>query len=231
MKSTDLGVFLHRSVYSDSSLIVWFYTRESGLQKFLFRGGKKKAHSLYPLAVCELSFYGHKDADLLNLTSVESAQNATFQFNPIAATIAFFCVECVKKSVHLDDKDESIFQFLVHFSERLNSEKQIGMLPVFFLVEFSEYLGLKPYLEDENGTFLNLDAGVFQSSTNAHERIVYGDGVNLLYAIAFQMELPETVSKQTREEALNIMLEYFKIHVPRFDHLDTLEVVKEILYT
>jgi len=229
MKSNDIGVFLHRSVYSDSSLIAWFFTRENGLQKFLFRGGKKKSHSLFPMAVCELSYYGHKHSDLLNLTAVESAQPSSFQFNPISSTIAFFCVECAKKCMHQGDKDEAAFQFLVRFSSRLEKSDNMGMLPLQFLIGFSESLGFKPYLEHDDGSYFNLDAGVFQSNMNTHERIVSGKGVDLIRSISCDSNLHQEVTKQMREEALNIMLEYYKIHIPRFDKLETFDVVKEIL--
>ena len=229
MKSNDLGIFLHRSVYSDSSLIVWFFTRENGVQKFLFRGGKKKAHSLFPLAVCELSYYGHKNSDLLNITAVESAQSTTFQFNPISSTIAFFCVECVKKCMHQGDRDENVFQFLVNFSNRLENEKNKGVLPLQFLVDFSEVLGLKPQFEDEDGSFFNIHTGVFQSTTNSFERIVSGPGTDLIRSSIMHSSTSDNYNKQTRDEALNIMLEYYKVHIPRFDNLETFDVVKEIL--
>jgi DNA repair protein RecO (recombination protein O) len=228
MKSTDLGVFLHRSVYSESSLIVWFFTRENGVQKFLFRGGKKKAHSLFPMAVCELSYYGHKHSDLFNLTAVETAQPSTFQFNPISSTIAYFCVECAKKCMHQGDVDESVFQFLVNFSNCLDREKNLGILPLQFLVEFSEVLGLKPHFEDEEGRFFNIDTGVFQSSTNSFERIATGPGIDLIKSLIHDAAVTSS-TKKIREEALNIMLEYYKIHIPRFDNLETFDVVKEIL--
>jgi len=229
MKSNDLGVFLHRSVYSESSLIVWFFTRENGVQKFLFRGGKKKAHSIFPMAVCELSYYGHKNSDLLNLTAVESAQASTFQFNPISSTIAFFCVECVKKCMHQGDTDESVFQFLANFSNVLDNEENAGILPLRFLVDFSEVLGLKPHFEDERGQFFNLDTGVFQLSKNSFERIFSGPGIELIQNLILDDLSIKNYNKQTREEAINIMLEYYKIHVPRFDNLETFDVVKEIL--
>lgn len=229
MKSNDLGVFLHRSVYSESSLIVWFFTRENGVQKFLFRGGKKKAHSLFPMAVCELSFYGHKNSDLLNLTSVESAQSSTFQFNPVPSTIAFFCAECVKKCMHQGDKDDLVFQFLVNFSSRLDNMVNGGILPLQFLIEFSDVLGLMPNFEDEVGRFFNLDTGVFQSATNSFERVVSGPGTGLIQTLIQNGELNTSFTKQTREEALNIMLEYYKIHIPRFDNLESFDIVKEIL--
>lgn len=229
MKSNDLGVFLYRSVYSDSSLIVWFYTRENGLQKFLFRGGKKKAHGLFPMSVCELSYYGNKHSDLLNLTSVESAIPFTFQFNPISSTIAFFAVECIKKTQHQGDRDEEVFQFLVNFANLIESEENKGILPLLFLIDLSEVLGFKPHLSEENAIYFNLDAGVFQTTMSSHERTVKGPAIDLIIALVCGEEMNELSSKQLREEALNTMLDYFKIHVPRFDSLTSFDIVKEVL--
>jgi DNA repair protein RecO (recombination protein O) len=229
MKSNDLGVFLYRTVYSDSSLIVTFFTRENGVQKFLFRGGKKKAHSLFPMSICELSYYGHKHSDLLNLTSVESAIPLTFQFHPIRSTIAFFAVECIKKSMHQGDRDEEVFQFLVEFAKHIEKDENQSVLPLNFLIELSEVLGFKPYFEEDGASYFNLDAGVFQTSMNSHERIVEGPAVDLIAALINRTELNQPTSKQMREQALNIMLDYFKIHVPRFDSLTSFEIVKEVL--
>ena len=229
MKSTDLGVFLHRSVYSDSSLIVSFFTKENGLQKFLFRGGKKNAHSLFPMAVCELSFYGRKDSELLNLTSAESIHPFTFQFHPVTSTVAFFLVECIKKSVHHGDKDQDVFHFLVSYAQRLETDESKGVLPLRFLVDFSEILGFKPHFDQPDAKCFNLDAGVFQTHMNQHDRVVEGPAVNLIAEILNNESSMASGSKSSREQALMIMLDYYKIHIPRFEKITSLEIVKEIL--
>ena len=101
MKAVDEGVFLHRTPYSANSLITTFYTREKGLQKFLFKGGKKKGYQLYPLSVSELNFYGREGSDLINLTSAQATSNHSFQFNPVKSTIAFFIAETIQKCVRM----------------------------------------------------------------------------------------------------------------------------------
>lgn len=220
---------MYRSAYSDSSLIAWFYTRDNGLQKFLFRGGKKKSNNLFPMSVNELSFYGHKNSELLNLTSVESAIPLTFQFNPISSSIAFFAVECIKKSVHLGDKDEAIFQFLVGFANELENEENLAFLPLIFLIELSDILGFKPNFEEAEALNFNLDEGLFQTTFNSHQRIVSGPSVDLILKIAQNDSISSSTPKKTREEALNLLLEYFKIHIPKFENLNSYEIVKEVL--
>ena len=44
-------------------------------------------------------------------------------------------------------------------------------------------------------------------------------------------ELRAFGSKKTREEALQIMIQYYQLHIPQFKQLNTFEVIQEILYT
>ncbi|MGB0914422.1 MAG: DNA repair protein RecO [Crocinitomicaceae bacterium] len=229
MKFTDQGVFLHRIPYSDSSLITTFYTREKGLQKFLFRGGKKKAHGVFPMALSELSFYGRPESELFNLTAVESTFSQTFQFDPIKSAIAFFMAETLRKCVHEGDVDEEVFEFIVGYIEELEKSDDLMLFPVSFLIGLSEVLGFKPLLDDKGATVFNLDAGTFQVVGNAGERTRRGAGVDIIASLLSGMPLPENTVKSSREDALEIMLDYFMIHVPRFKSLDSYDIVKEVL--
>jgi len=230
MKFTDQGVFLHRISYSDSSLITTFYTREKGLRKFLFRGGKKKAHSIFPMAFSELSYYGRPEAELLNLTNVENSFSHTFQFDPIKSAIAFFMAETVRKCVHEGDADEEIFDFLMGYVEELESTSDLKLFPVSFLIGFSEILGFKPLNENKSFEIFNLDEGTFQLVGNNAERTRRGSGVAIIASLLLGDKLPEKTNKTAREEALEVMLDYFMIHMPRFTALDSYEIVKEVLH-
>lgn len=230
MKFTDKAVFLHRTSYSDSSLITTFYTREKGLQKFLFRGGKKKAHSVFPMAVSELSFYGRPEAELLNLTNVETSFSQSFQFDPIKSAIAFFMAETIRKCVHEGDVDLEIFEFIVGYVEELESTNDLMLFPVSFLIGLSEVLGFKPLIESPEETIFNLDAGTFQRIGNNVERTRRGPGVDIIASLLLQDKIPTNTMKKAREEALEAMLDYFMIHVPRFKALDSYDIVKEVLH-
>jgi len=229
MKFTDQGVFLNRISYSDSSLITTFYTREKGLQKFLFRGGKKKAHNIFPMAVSELSFYGRPESELQNLTNVEGSFSHSFQFDPVKSAIAFFMAETTRKCVHEGDADTELFDFIVGYVEELESTNDLMLFPVSFLIGFSEVLGFKPLIEGRGMGIFNLDAGTFQRVGNIAERTRRGSGVDIITALLLGDELPKNTTKNAREDALEAMLDYFMIHVPRFKDLGSYEIVKEVL--
>lgn len=229
MKATDKGIFLHRLAYSDTSLIVTFYTKSSGLRKFIFKGGKKKAHSLFPMSIGELTFYERKESDLLHLTAVDPATTHQFQFDPVKSTIAFFLGEIVRKCVHQGETDETVFHFVSDQVSILDRSDDHQYYPIHFLIDFSETLGIQPFVESEDAVYFNLDDGTFESYSKVELRIAKGEQAELIKRRI--IGLPAKVySKEIREKALEVMLDYYRIHIPNFDTVDSYEIVKEILH-
>tara|TARA_R110002072_G_scaffold201057_1_gene358768 strand:+ start:2961 stop:3650 length:690 start_codon:yes stop_codon:yes gene_type:complete len=228
MKLTDDAISIHKSDYSSSSLIATFLTKKNGLQKFIFKGGKKKAHNIFPLALSEITYYG-RNTDLLNLTDVESRFPQQLQFNPVKSTIAFFIAEMIKKCLQNGDSDEQLYSFLERTILRLEQAKSVDLFPVEFLVGFSEKLGISPLLEENSMRFFNIDSGVFQHSSSEQLRTFSGESVELIKQLLNQEESISQVKKHVREEALNILLNYFKTHISSFKKLDSHEILKEVL--
>tara|TARA_B110000285_G_scaffold177164_1_gene198989 strand:- start:1942 stop:2634 length:693 start_codon:yes stop_codon:yes gene_type:complete len=228
MKANDFGIFLHRSAYSSSSLIVTCYTLKKGLQRFIFKGGKKKAQNLFPMSHVELTFYG-RNPELLNLTNVESVTPQSFQFHPVRSSIAFFMAEVIHKCVHEGDNDPDLFHFFSKYSNALNNQESLQVFPVKFLIDLSEKLGFKPLNEINDAHVFNLDAGVFQHTHSSLERTFSGDGVQLIIELLDKNAMDKVPVKQTRAEALTVYLNYFSIHSPRFQKLESYEILKEVL--
>ena len=231
MKAIDEGIFLHRSHYSDSSLITTFFTKQKGLQRFVFRGGKKKAHQMYPLSVSELNYFGRNESNLMNLTSAQASANYSFQFDPVKSTIAFFIAECIRKCVIDNDFDPVMFEFLKSEIQRLNDAVECSLFPIEFMVSFSEVIGLQPLVE-KTGNVFNLDEGTINKGSNQLEqlnRIEEGAHVVLIASLIDGTYQAVAVNRETREKALETMMMYYRIHVPRIERFETYEIVREIL--
>ncbi len=228
MKQVDQGIFLHRLNYSDTSLIVQFFTRSKGLRRFIFKGGKKKSHQLYPMSVSELTFFERKESELLNLIAADPAIPSDFQFNPTKSTIAFFLAEVVRKSIVQNDVDEPFFEFLKVQVQTLDATESYELFPVFFLIDLSKIIGVHPLITD-NGSFFNLDEGVIDNHDRQDQRVLTGPEVELIKARITGAH-PANVTRETREKALRAMLDYFKTHVPGFNDITSYEIVKEVLH-
>jgi DNA repair protein RecO (recombination protein O) len=227
MKQTDKGIFLHRTAFSDSSLIVTYYTAQSGLRKFVFKGGKKKAHQLFPLAPTELTFYGRPESDLLQLTNADPNYATDFQFDPVRSTIAFFVAEVIRKSVHEYDTDTAMYAFLhkkVLELQRATAKK--GQFPLQFLVDFTELLGMQPLLTKDN-RFFDLDEGSFTGHAPVGHRVESGEHVQLIAQLITGEA--QQASREVRDKALQAMMEYYRIHLPGIKGFDTYSIVREVL--
>jgi len=127
------------------------------------------------------------------------------------------------------EKEQDVCHILVAYAQRLETDENMGLLPLRFLVDFSEILGFKPHFDQPNAKCFNLDAGVFQTQMNQHDRVVEGPAVELIAEILNNESSIDSANKSARELALMIILDYYKIHIPRFEKITSLEIVKEIL--
>ncbi len=233
MKATDQAILLNRISYGESSLIVTFYTRTNGIQKFIFQGGKKKAHSLFPLAISEITYYKRPDSELGKLTAVEHSKMLNdLPFHPVKSTIAFFIVELLQKCLKTEEGEEYIFSFLEEEIIRLDQSDEFSFFPLRFLLNLAQHIGIYPHKTDDNAPYFNLMEGTF-SAVKPITGDIYseGAGVELIVQLMDEKLHIEDLlnTKKNRSEALEILIRYFQLHIPQFKDMNSLEIIREVL--
>lgn len=231
MKASTTGIFLHRISYSETSLIVDFYTEEFGRKSFLFKGGKKKGHALFPMSFCEIDYYGRQDSKLLNLTSVNNLGASSFQLDPVKSTIAFFMAEVVRKSFREEEHDKFVFNALRELIDALGRTENVAIYPIHFLIELSEIIGIQPYVESIqlDYPFFDLEEGIIRNGTLQSSDQIEIQAITLIANLINSEARKSSYKREVREKALDLLLKYFKVHVPNFDDLVCYEIVKEVL--
>jgi len=228
MKSTTQGIFIHRISYSETSLIATFYTAEFGLKKFLFKGGKKKSHALFPMAPCELTFYMRSESNLGQLTEAHLLEPMQFQFDPVRASVAYFMAEVLQKCIPEGEKDLPFFEFILNASHALNVQSSVQLLPITFLIGLIDSLGIQPLIEDENASVFNIDDGTLQSYVTPSTRCFEGESVRLIRVLLQKQDL-SLHHKEIRAEALDMLMDYIKIHIVGFNSLASYDIIREVL--
>jgi DNA repair protein RecO (recombination protein O) len=230
MKFTDKAILLNRINYSESSLIITYYTLQNGIQKFLFQGGKKKANNLFPLSISEITYYSRPDSTLGKVTASETTQILSeLPFHPIKSTIAFFIAEFLSKCLQTEEKEVLLFHFLEEKIILLDREKDISLFPIQFLLDFSEFLGIQPHAISKTGTYFNLMEGDISDTKPIGDIYAKGEPVQLIHAcLAKESDIQH--SNKLRNETLDVLIQYFQLHIPQFKTLKTLEVIREVLY-
>ncbi len=228
MKTVDQGIILQRRTYSETSLIVKAYTRSGGLQSFIFKGGKKKAHGIFPCSLSELEFYDRNESDLLHLTSVSNYESLDFPFDPVRGTIAFFIAEVIQKCVHPNEPDKPLYAFVENAIKELNSLENVRHFPVGFLFQLSNHLGVQPQVIHPEGMYFSLEDGLIDQHGHRAIHAETGEGVRLIRSLAQHHEI--SASREAREHALQILLRYLQFHIPGFTHPDSYDIVREVLH-
>lgn len=232
MKQNDTAIFLHRIHYSESSLIATFYTLHHGIQKFIFQGGKKKGSSLFPLSLCEITYYRRPDSELGKLTEVQSlvALNSILT-DPIRSTVTFFIADVLKNCLKTDQPDPQLFHFLEQKIHSLDSCKtsELSLYPTEFLIGFAMQMGIEPQIPMKIRTYFHLEEGEFTDVDRKGELVANGPGVTIIQELLMGEPI-KGLGREARLEAFEVMLKYYKLHIPGFNIDQSLEIVREILY-
>jgi DNA repair protein RecO (recombination protein O) len=230
LKQIDHGILIHKLTYSESSLILSFYTQQNGIQKFIFQGGKKKGTAIYPLSLLELTYYRRPDSELGKLTGVSASESIQhIPFHPVRSAIAFFIADVVRQCLKTEQDDEALYQFLKEKILELDTTEELALYPIFFLSDFSYHLGMFPNIPEEGGKFFILNEGEFTGYKPIGEIIVEGEVVDYLIKI-FEGERSELSHTQLKKEAFEVLLNYYALHIPKFDTSSSLDILREVLY-
>lgn len=227
MKENDIGIFLQRISYSESSAIVSYFTLNHGFQKFLFLGAKKKSNLLFPLNVQELVYYHRNESELGKLTHAESTMDVrNIPFDPIRSSIAFFVAEVIQKCLTHTEKDYHLFAFLKEKIIALDQEDELAMFPIRFLLDFTFYLGIEPQILDEDHLHFHLEEGVFSAHAQRDRFCSEACSEALLQLLNDRSVIfPYTL----RKEAIDVLLMYYKLHLENFGSIKSKEVLETVL--
>ncbi len=231
MKNNDLAILLHRINYSDRSLIVTFFTENSGVQKFYYQVAKKKTAGLLPFTVYEIEYYKRPDSDLGKLTLLQPKQGLSFQIqlNPVKNSIAFLLTEIMRKCLHTDQSEPELFKFIRQTILTLQESEDTSFFMIQFLIDFANKLGIQPEISTQNELYFNLQDGEFTSVYTSDTILKKGIAVSLIQAIMRNDPL-NIYAKKDRVEAFEILITYYKLHIPGFDVQRSLDIVRDVIY-
>ncbi len=231
MKQSDKGILLNKIAYSETSLIVNFLTEGNGIQTFLFQGGKKKAAYLYPLAICEIEYYGRPDSELKKLSKSDIIHICPhIPMDPLKSSVAFFIAELLAKTIKTNQGDSALFNFLVARILHLDNAIHVSNIPLQFLIDFSSFLGIQPQLIGSRPSYFNLEEGEISSSNASNGASYSGLAVQHIAKLLSGLDHEES-TKLIRKDAFNLLMQYYEMHIPGCKNLKTLEIIDEIFYT
>lgn len=239
MLQKTVGIVLHSLKYNDTSNIVDIYTQHTGRASFLVkiprsRKSTVKSVLFQPLAMVEF------EADYrpnTNLYPVKEAKSwypfYTLPYDPYKSAIAMFLAEFFYRALREEAENRPLFAYLEHSIRWLDGcEHGFANFHLVFLMRFSRFLGLYPNTEDyDEGCFFDLLNACFTPIQPSHGAFLKPDEasrINILMRMNYETMHLFAMSRAERNRCLTIINDYYRLHLPDFPLLKSLDVLKEL---
>ncbi len=227
MKNTDNGLLLFKTNYSESSLIMTFYTELNGLSRYIYKGGKKKKTPFLVFGHYEINSFKRPESDLgiINSLTIATPHLSTTS-HPIKVLISYFIGDVLKQTLREERSDQQLFSFLLSLAEELNKTDNLKVFPLEFLANLIVLLGVAPKTV-ENATEFNLEEGYFLSNDKGNRTTKEESIASYLNELFINLKGPQ---RQVEKDTLTTLLSYMRIHLPLFDNSKSISIIREVLY-
>ena len=222
--------------YGESDLIVKCFTEEgvkSYLLRRLYKSKSKKINIAYfqPLTQLRLTA-NHNDKG--NLNSIKEARinhlYQTIPFNVFKQSIVLFLAETLTFSLYEEERNPSLYQYIETALVWLDTHQDTSNFHILFLLNLTKYLGFYPEAENKSYAYFDLREGVF-ANRNPLNNSISGEKLNLfksLIGINFDVIGQLGFNSRSRNIMLDILLDYYELHLPGFKKPKSLNVLKEV---
>jgi DNA repair protein RecO (recombination protein O) len=237
MRISEKAIVLQSIKHGDSKLILKLYTRGHGLVTAAAITGKSarskvRASSLLSLSMvdAELILKQNKEVQQLVEASVYRS-NAGLSESLNKLSIAQFMNEILVKVIKEHVANPHLYEFIETCLSYLNdSEQDFLNLHLYFMTELTRYLGFEPQNNFERTAhFFDMREGRFSAAPlafplglNESESQLFSDYLRG-YAPAMKLEAAH------RQMLLDIILAYYRLHVPGFNEVRSLQVLRAVL--
>lgn len=230
MNEKKTAIVLYLTRHTDKTSIVHLYTRDLGRISCLANGifglkSKINRSLLYPLSLLDAVIV--EKGEMYRLKEIEPLLSSdSFFEDPVKRCMAMFLAEVMSRSLRDADPDENLFDFVVSAINALSTRPLSPDFHLYFLLRLSAYLGFEPNMDGQGEAF-DLENGVrcHPDSANMH---VLDEQYSLLLIRLCQMDGTLTLTHAERQHLLDIILLYYKLHLPAFGNVRSLDVLREL---
>jgi DNA repair protein RecO (recombination protein O) len=239
MLERSLGIVLHQFRYNDESLIVNIYTQQHGNVSFLVKMPRQKRSNiktllLRPLNILEIDFDLRPNQSLQRISDMKlHVSYDSLPYDHIKGTVSLFLSEFLYYALKHEMENHALFQYIYNsllWFDR--SEKGVVNFHMVFLTRLTRFLGFWPNAQDyiQGMVFDMKDAvmtGVLPSHgqyLNAEESAFLPFLLRMDYATMHLFRF----NRQQRARVLDVLVDYYRMHIPEFPELKSLDVLRTV---
>jgi len=233
------GIVLHSLKYVEDSLIVSVFTLHRGAMTFMVKlpKGKRsgmKTQLLRPLTVLDMDIDYRDRFQLQKIKDLHVALTYTsLPYEPVKEAVAMFLGEALYHAVKKEGQNQPLFDFLEHSLEWFDlAERDYANFHLCLLIQLTRHLGFYPNMDDASPNALfDLVDGCFVYVIPHHGQYLSAEEANFMakllkmnYATMHRVHL----NRQQRGRILHILNTYYRVHLPDYPELKSLEVLAEL---
>jgi len=221
--------------YQEKSLIVKCLTQSDGLKSYFvpnaFSAKKSNQKIAYfqPLSLLEIEANHKNKGTLEHFKEIKLAHAyQTISSDIVKSTIVMFLSEIIHHSIHEEEKNENLFDFLESALLWLDAHDEMTNFHLILMLEMTKFLGFYPDISEMESRFFDYKEGtfsVFQGTNcwNEHETFLFKKLIDL----KFDSD-QKVFAGIERQMLLKIVLQYYTFHLDGFKKPKSLDVLKEV---
>ncbi|HOZ73748.1 MAG TPA: DNA repair protein RecO [Flavobacterium sp.] len=221
--------------YQEKSLIVKCFTQSDGLKSYFVRNAFSPARTsqkiayFQPLTILEIEAVHKNKGTLEHFKEIKIATPfRSIHSDVMKSAVALFLSEILHHSIHEEEKNEGLFEFLETALNWLDTHEHTANFHLTLLLEATKYLGFYPdisaidlpYFEMTEGIFSNFHA--LSSLSEAETQLL-----RRLIAIKFDNDY-KSFHVSERQALLKILIDYYSFHLDGFKKPKSLEVLTAV---
>ena len=241
MMTKTKAIVLRSIKYGDNSLIVDMLTACCGRVSFMVRlpkspKGKIRRNYFIPLTILEVVFEAKPSATLLRLKDVQIAMPlSTLLTHPYKMSIGMFLSEFLVYATRDESDNTPLYNYVENSLLWLDEvEERFSNFHLVFMMRMTRFVGFLPYTADyHDGDYFDMINGSFCHHAPHHSHFLMpsdASKIGLLMRLGYPTMHLCKMTRRERNRCLDVILDYYRLHIPDFPELKSYHVLKEVFH-
>lgn len=220
-------------------MIVDMFTEEAGRLSFIISipktsKGRIKKQYFQPMTLLEVEYDVRQNVQLQKLKDAHLLTAYTsIPFSPEKLALSLFIAEFLYHALRSEQQDKLLFAYVCDSMQWLDTvEVGFANFHLTFLMRMSRFLGFYPNLDDYvDGCVFDLRTATFSLQVPTHRDFLDSHDSQLIHTL-MRMDFPTMhlfqLSHHDRNRITEVLLHYYRLHIPQFPELKSLGVLQEL---
>lgn len=236
-------IVLRTVKYGDNSIIVDTFTESHGRMSFMTPYARGRRTSTGAAFWGQLSMVNFQ-TDIRPQGKLSKPQDVRFYhsyldlpYSPLKSSIAMFLGEFLCAALKSEGENRLLYKYIetslqwLDMADTRNSVSGIPNFHLVFLMRITRFLGIYPNLDNSHYNYFDMIAGEYTLYKPSHSHYIEKEEAHII-PLLFRMDYGTMhiykFNRKQRQRCLEVLIDYFRIHIPQFPQLKSLDVLSEV---